>query len=149
VRHLDSARIVRWYMLALGTALSVEGGALLLVGLLPVALPVSAGDARHNAMHLVWGLAMLRVLWMFRERGSPAVAWTAVVFGVFYIVLGILGLLIDRPLGLLLGPGENTFHFSVGPLALGLGLWALASSSARSASRLTSAAGPGSASPAR
>jgi hypothetical protein len=149
VSRLDPARIVRLYLLILGVALLVEGGGLLILGLLPVSVPFVTSDVRHNALHLVWGMAMLRVLAMFRGRGSLAVTWTAVVFGIFYVALGVLGLVVEQPVGLLLGPAENAFHFTVGPLALGLGLWALASSSASKAAALTSAAGTGSGSPAR
>ncbi|HLF28727.1 MAG TPA: hypothetical protein VJG32_20550 [Anaerolineae bacterium] len=38
-------------------------------------------------------------------------------------MLAFLGVLIHYPFGLRLGPGENRFHFVVGPLALILGAW--------------------------
>ena len=104
-------------------------------------------DTRHNLLHIVWGAALLGVVVM--ARGSDRVAWAALIFGLFYVGLAVLGVTLDRPFGLLLGPGENIFHFTVGPLALVLGAWALRSSSA--SRPLTSAAttGEGSGSPAR
>jgi hypothetical protein len=41
-------------------------------------------------------------------------------------------LLLDRPFGLQLGPGENVFHWIVGPLALCLGVWSMRRQSALS-----------------
>ena len=69
---------------------------------------------------------------------------TLIVFGVFYTALAISGAIATNPYGLQLGPGENAFHFIVGPLALVLGLLAQresarASISARSAPTSTSA----------
>ena len=58
------------------------------------------------------------VIWITSQRNHVGrVIWAALVFGAFYIALGILGLTLERPFGLLLGPGEDVFHFTVGPLA--------------------------------
>ena len=43
------------------------------------------------------------------------------IFGVFYTALAFLGLFVHYPFGLHLGPGENVFHFLVGPAALVVG----------------------------
>jgi hypothetical protein len=80
----------------------------------------------------VWGIPLIVIGVTSRGRAASRAVWAAVVFGVFYIVLGVLGLVVDRPFGLLLGPGENAFHFIVGPLALLLGLLALSRSAQRS-----------------
>jgi hypothetical protein len=148
---LDSARLVRRYGLAVGAGLLLEGGVLLLVDALRLvlpSLPFTTGDTRHNALHLVWGLAIVVLLAI---RRAPR--WTILMvgaFGVFYTALAVAGVLVDQPLGLQLGPGENVFHFTVGPLALALSAWAAAqlaaspaSSSASSAPSVSSAA-PGS-----
>jgi hypothetical protein len=124
MKHLAAARVARGYMLALGAALFLEGGGLLLLDALGDArppLPIASGDARHNALHVVWGAAILLVL--LSSRGAARAPMLALVFGIFYTALAVLGILIDRPFGLLLGPGENVFHWTVGPLALGLGVW--------------------------
>jgi hypothetical protein len=105
VSALEPTRLVRVYVLALGAGLLL--------------------DTRHNLLHVVWGIGLLAIALTPQVRGSRSVAWAAVVFGVFYVALGVLGVLVDRPFGLLLGPGENAFHFIVGPLAFLLGARAL------------------------
>ena len=79
------------------------------------------GDTRHNALHVVWGLIILLALWPMNEPYRTTLVM--LVFGVFYSLLAVAGVVLDKPFGLLLGPGENAFHFIVGPLALGLGIW--------------------------
>jgi hypothetical protein len=138
-----AGRLVCWYGLLLGAGLALEGGLLLAIDGLHLGLPFATGDARHNALHLVWGIILLGLLLTGRTLRRAAVV--AIVFGVFYSLLAIAGVLLDRPFGLLLGPGENAFHFIVGPLALALGLWGYASSSSSAASRAArvSSASPG------
>jgi predicted secreted protein len=132
VARFDAARVARLYILALGAGLLVEGGGLLLVQVLAIPLPVGTNDTRHNLLHVVWGIALIAIAVTSRGRTASRATWAAVVFGVFYVALGVLGLVVDRPFGLLLGPGENAFHFIVGPLALLLGLLALSRSAQRS-----------------
>jgi hypothetical protein len=126
---VNAWRLVHLYVPVLGALLLLEGSALLIVDRLPVSLGFAASDTRHNVLHIVWGAALLAVVVM--ARGSNRVAWASLIFGVFYVCLAVLGVVVDRPFGLLLGLGENVFHFTVGPLALLLGAWALRSSSAR------------------
>jgi len=135
---IDAGRLVRWYGLLLGAGLALEGGLLLALDGLRLALPFATGDARHNALHLVWGLVILSVL--LTGRTVRRAALVAIVFGVFYSLLAVVGVLVERPFGLLLGPGENAFHFIVGPLALALGVWGYASSSSSSSSAASRAA---------
>ncbi len=123
--RLEPLALVRWYVLIAGAGLLLEGGGLLLIDRLGLAASFGTSDARHNVLHVVWGIALLGVWSWARRRGAMPVIWAALVFGAFYVALGILGLTIDRPFGLLLGPGENIFHFTVGPLALVLAAWAL------------------------
>ena len=136
----DWVRLARLYGVALGAGLALEGSALLLADLLHIA----PGDTRHNALHVVWGVAILVLLWVRREP-----KWTVLLvggFGVFYTLLALLGVVVDQPFGLRLGPGENTFHFIVGPLALLLGFRAGAqlSSSSDSSAASESSSTPGS-----
>jgi hypothetical protein len=125
----DLRRVVWLYGLVLGASLLLEGGALLLVDALHaslpmLALPLTTGDTRHNLLHVAWGALLLGVLVGSRaDTRRPSVM--LLVFGTFYTLLGVLGLMINRPFGLLLGPGENAFHLTVGPLALALGGWGL------------------------
>jgi hypothetical protein len=125
MKLLEPALLVRVYVLALGAGLLLEGGSLLLVNVLGLPLAIGTNDTRHNLLHVVWGIGLLAIAATPQSRGSTRVAWAAAVFGVFYVALGVLGVLLDRPFGLLLGPGENGFHFIVGPLALLLGARAL------------------------
>jgi hypothetical protein len=122
---LDPVRLVRVYVWVLGVGLLLDGAFLLLVDWLGVPVPVNTADVRHNVLHLAWGIALLVVSVLGRNGHEIRVAWAAVIFGAFYVSLGVLGLTIDQPFGLQLGPGENAFHFIVGPIALVLGGWAL------------------------
>ena len=130
---IDARRLVRLYVLCLGALLLLEGGGLLLADQLNLQLGLSASDSRHNLLHVAWGIPLLVVA--LTSGLSRRVTWAAVIFGVFYVSLGIAGLVSNQAFGLQLGLGENIFHFTVGPLALLLGLWALRSSSASNASR--------------
>jgi hypothetical protein len=133
----EPARLVRLYGLGLGTALLLEGGLLLALDALhamfpqAAALPFATGDVRHNSLHVVWGVVILGLL--ATSRSARRASTVALVFGVFYTLLGIVGVLVDRPFGLLLGPGENVFHLTVGPLALLLGVWSANYASSASA----------------
>jgi hypothetical protein len=125
MKLVDPVRLMQLYVWVLGAGLLLDGSLLMLVNWLGVPVPVNATDWRHNLLHIVWGIALLVVSWFGRNGHPIRVAWAAVIFGAFYIALGVLGLTIDQPFGLQLGPGENAFHFVVGPIALILGGWAL------------------------
>jgi uncharacterized protein DUF4383 len=123
----DLRRLVWVYGLVLGAGLLLEGGALLLVDLLrgsapTLGVPLTTGDTRHNLLHVAWGLLLLAAL-VGSRTNSRRPSLMLLVFGLFYTLLAVLGLMLDRPFGLLLGPGENAFHLLVGPLALALGGW--------------------------
>jgi hypothetical protein len=122
---LEPTRLVRAYVLALGAGLLLEGGGLLLVNAMALPLAVGTNDTRHNLLHVVWGIGLLAIAATPPSGASTRVARAALVFGMFYVALGVLGVVLDRPFGLLLGPGENVFHFVVGPIALILGVRAL------------------------
>jgi hypothetical protein len=117
--------VLRAYLAVVGGALLLQGAAsLVLHELLSVDLTSLHGflttDDRHAALHVVWGAILLGV------AAGPARAQRLVglVFGVFYVALGVLGLVVHDPFGLRLGPGENVFHLLIGPLALGFALLA-------------------------
>jgi hypothetical protein len=124
---LGPSGLVRAYVVAVGAGLLLEGGGLLLVNLLALPVGVGVNDTRHNLLHVMWGVGLLLVGALPHERGSTRIAWAAVVFGFFYLSLAVLGVLVQNPFGLLLGPGENGFHFIVGPVGLVLGARALRS----------------------
>jgi hypothetical protein len=136
--------LVSLYVLVLGAGLLLEGGALVLADSLRLAVPgFASSDTRHNLLHVVWGSALLAIWVTSQRRHVNRIIWSALVFGAFYVALGILGLTLDRPFGLLLGPGENVFHFTVGPLALALGAWALSATNDRAAALPVPIAAPG------
>ena len=68
-----------------------------------------------------------------RRSTAWQLARLAVTFGIFYVALAILGVVVYHPFGLMLDWGENAFHFTVGPSCLLLGLWALWASAPRRA----------------
>jgi hypothetical protein len=130
VKRVEPLRLVRLYVLVLSAGLLLDGALLLLLDALGAQVPINTTDWRHNLLHVIWGVALLVVSFYAREPGRELwAAWAALIFGTFYVALGVLGLTIDQPFGLQLGPGENTFHFVVGPLALILGAWALRTAS--------------------
>jgi hypothetical protein len=107
----DKRQLVRTYLLLLGAGLLVEGAALLFAAALNLALPYAL-DNRHNALHVVWGLLILAVL--ATSGDSSRLVSLALVFGVFYVGLAFAGMVLINPFGLLLGPGENLFHLTIG-----------------------------------
>jgi hypothetical protein len=119
-----NASVVRLYGLALGAALLLEGGFYLIV----TVLKITTSDVPHNTLHVVWGAAILVAL--LEDRSNARAAVVMLIFGLFYTALAFAGALITNPFGLQLGPGENAFHFTVGPLALALGVWGLNSAAA-------------------
>src|SRR5262249_29379210 len=105
VRIADTAgRVVRGYCLLLGIGLFAEGTLLLLWQW----LTPYAGDVRHNLLHVAWGAVILALV--TTDRSQLRATQVALVFGVFYTALAILGVITTDPFGLQLGPGENTFH---------------------------------------
>jgi hypothetical protein len=107
-----------------GALLLAQGALSLLVDTAGVALPALVqafiGDPLHAAIHVAWGVTMLGFVGLVRSRKTLSLL--TLVFGVFYVSLGFLGLLVHHPFGLILGAGENVFHFVVGPASLVIGV---------------------------
>jgi hypothetical protein len=80
-------------------------------------------DRLHALVHVAWGLLLLLAV-LVAPPGRP-LAGLALAFGAFYTGLALLGTAVHNPFGLLLGIGENVFHFVVGPATLVVGAWAL------------------------
>lgn len=121
-------RITRLYVWILGAALALEGIGMFILGAIPEATipsPFEAfrPDPPHDALHVVWGVALLALPLLRPRTFRPEIL--ATIFGVFYVGLGFLGVFVYHPFGLRLDLGQNAFHFTVGPIALGLGLWSL------------------------
>lgn len=137
--RLDPLALVRLYIVVLGGGLLLDGVLLLIVDGLGAQVPIDVADWRHNLLNAVWGVALLVAGVLAREGRQLWAAWAALIFGTFYVALGVLGLTLDRPFGLQLGAGENAFHFVVGALALVLGAWALRTASLEPAPSHTAA----------
>jgi hypothetical protein len=79
-------------------------------------------DFWHAWIHILWGVVGLTVLSNGRTR--ERLIRLAVIFGVFYTMLGMWGVLAHHPLNLELDLLENGFHLTAGPLSLLFGLLA-------------------------
>ena len=120
-----SVRLVRVYLGFLGILLISHGvGSLVLraLGLNDPSLTHGFvhADPLHALIHIVWGSVML--LFLAGRANDGQIVSLALIFGVFYVSLAFLGVLVYHPFGLDLGPFENAFHFVVGPSTLALGL---------------------------
>jgi hypothetical protein len=122
---VNPVRLVQVYLWVLGFGLLLDGVGLLLVDSLGQGVPINSVGVPNDLLHLVSGIALLVVSLLARDGREIRAAWAAVIFGAFYVALGVLGLTVDQPFGLQLGPGETAFHFLMGLIALILGGWAL------------------------
>jgi len=106
----------------------LQGFVLLAVAVLGLFAPVA--DALHNlrfhieggedAIHWVLGIAALVV--GFAVRNARAVALVAIVYGVTYLLVGVLGFFVND-----IGPwhvalGDNLLHLALGAVSLAVGL---------------------------
>jgi hypothetical protein len=74
------------------------------------------GNIPHAILHIVWGTIGLIIL--ITQRSYTVRLGLGLTFGLFYTLLGILGIFVLNPFGLRLGWQENLFHLTVGPLML-------------------------------
>jgi hypothetical protein len=125
LKLVDPVRLVQIYVWVVGALLVLDGALQLLATGLGVLASIGAADWGRGLLHLATGVALLVVSWISRDGYPIRVAWAGVIFGAFYVALGVLGLTVDQPFGLQLGMGENVFHIVVGAVALILGGWAL------------------------
>lgn len=85
--------------------------------------PVGAfahADYAHATIHVLWGAVMLALV--AAGISSADAVTLALIFGIFYTGLAVLGVAVHHPFGLTLNTGENVFHFVVGPVTLLMGL---------------------------
>jgi len=113
-----SAHAPRWYTLASGGFLLLQGISTLLFRLVPAldaAFPALLGTTHmipaHSALHIITGLLALTIV---RWGGTEGTWWFALGFGVFYTLLGLTGLSTGLPLGLGLQPFDHPFHLVAG-----------------------------------
>ena len=112
------ARAPAWYTLVSGGFLLLQGTSTLLFRLVPAldqAFPVLLETTRmipvHSTLHILTGLLALGTL---RWGGARGAWWFALLFGLFYTSLGLIGLLAGQTFGLGLQPFDHPFHLLAG-----------------------------------
>ena len=121
LRAIDILHVYLWIVM-LGLFLQGIGSlALRLIPGLPSITPalvmaLMLAHIPHAILHIVWGLAGILFLLIFHSR--RALIGLGLTFGIFYTLLGIIGVLVNNAFGLQLALGENAFHLVVGPLTL-------------------------------
>jgi hypothetical protein len=116
----------RLYALFIGVVLSLQGATTLVFRLyppldqaFPLLLELTRMIPPHSLLHLGSGLIGL---WAYFRGGPRGTFWFALIFGLFYLGLAIVGHITGHPLGLGLYPFDHPFHVLLG----GLGLLAVA-----------------------
>jgi hypothetical protein len=111
-------RAPTWYTLAAGGFLLLQGVSTLLFLLFPPldrAFPQLLLATRmipiHSTMHIVTGLLAVAVL---RWGGRQGAWWFALLFGIYYTLLGVAGLVTGFQFGLALQPFDHPFHLLAG-----------------------------------
>ena len=128
LRAIDVLHVYLWIIM-LGLFLQGSGSlALRLIPGLPSVTPalvvgLMLAHIPHAILHIAWGLAGMLFLLIFHSR--RALIGLGLVFGTFYSLLGIIGVLVNNAFGLQLVLSENAFHLIVGPLTLILTFLAL------------------------
>lgn len=125
-----ATRILHIYLWLTMSLLFIQGSGSLLLRLRPDIETVTPwllatlmnGNTPHAILHIAWGLVGLIIL--FTQRSNRTRLGLGLTFGVFYTLLGFLGIVVHNPFGLRLAWEENLFHLTVGPLMLLLVWWA-------------------------
>lgn len=125
-----AARLLQFYILLIMALLLVQGSGSLLLALRPgiaalVPEPLATimnSNPPHAIVHVAWGAFGLLVL--ATQRSERAWRGFGLTFGLFYTLLGFLGLVVHNPFGMRLAWQENLFHLTIGPLMLALTLLA-------------------------
>ncbi len=119
-----ATRILHLYLWITMSLLFIQGSGSLLLRLRPDIAAVTPlllatlmnGNTPHAVLHIAWGLIGLVIL--FTQHSQRIRLGLGLVFGVFYTLLGFLGIVIYNPFGMRLAWEENVFHLTVGPLML-------------------------------
>jgi hypothetical protein len=117
-------RLLHVYLWLVMGGLLLQGSGSLLLDLRPdvqAATPwplatIMNANPPHAWLHIVWGVAGLAVIALFRT--APTRLWLGLAFGAFYTALGFAGVAVHDPMGMRLMLPENVFHLTVGPLML-------------------------------
>ncbi len=119
-----ATRILYIYLWLTMSLLFIQGSGSLLLRLRPdieaitpgLLATIMNGNIPHAILHIVWGTIGLIIL--MTQRSYSVRLGLGLTFGLFYTLLGILGIFVFNPFGLRLGWQENLFHLTVGPLML-------------------------------
>ncbi len=117
-------RILHIYLWLTMSLLFIQGSGSLLLRLRPdieavtplVLATLMNGNIPHAILHIAWGAVGLAIL--FTQRSDRVRLGLGLTFGVFYTLLGFLGIVTHNPFGIRLAWEENAFHLTVGPLML-------------------------------
>ena len=112
----------RLYVLFAGIFLLLQGTSTLAFRLyppldraFPALLELTRMVPAHSLLHI--GTALI-ALWIYFRRESRASFWFALLFGLFYLGLAIVGHATGLQLGLGLQPFDHPFHVALGGLGL-------------------------------
>ena len=81
----------------------------------PALLAITHMIPIHSTLHIVTGLLAVAVLYKGGERGA---FWFALGFGLFYLGLGLVGILSGHPMGLGLQPFDHPIHLVLGVVGI-------------------------------
>jgi len=112
----------RFYTLSVGVILLLQGVSTLVFYLspplnraFPLLLEMTRMIPAHSILHICTGLIGL---WAYFMAGPRAPFWFALLFGAFYLNLGIVGYVTGYQLCLGLQPFDHPFHIAIGGLGL-------------------------------
>ena len=77
----------------------------------PALLAITQMIPIHSTLHIITGLLAVVILYRGGERGA---FWFALGFGLFYLGLGLAGVLSGHPMGLGLQPFDHPIHLVLG-----------------------------------
>ena len=112
----------RLYTAISGIFLLIQGTSTLAFRLIPSldqAFPALLATTQmipsHSVLHIVTGLLAVVILYRNKEREA---FWFALGFGLFYLGLGLSGILSKHPMGLGLQPFDHPIHLVLGAVGL-------------------------------
>jgi len=119
-----ATRLLYIYLWLTMSLLFIQGSGSLLLRLRPDIESITPGplatimngNIPHAILHIVWGTIGLIIL--ITQRSYSVRLGLGLTFGLFYTLLGVLGIFVFNPFDLRLGWQENLFHLTVGPLML-------------------------------
>lgn len=110
------------YTTVVGIFLLLQGTSTLVFRLIPSldqAFPALLANTQmipiHSTLHIITGLLAITIL--YRNTGREAF-WFTLGFGLFYLALGLSGLLSGRPMGLGLQPFDHPIHLALGVVGI-------------------------------